>query len=193
MSRAAYECAAFARTVLVGCRVHARALSQAPVRSAFVALAHIREWELPADRLPAVQRYWAAVLRHEHFPLRQAEELIAVHEATIDGFVSRQLDTSRQAEDELVAMINNAVAEPDGRTLVAVTVISARNLYQTDTFGRDDPYVVVTIGEPPQTKMTKTIEDGGGNCTWGHGSSSSSDEEELCVQRPLRSLFCLAV
>jgi SAM-dependent methyltransferase len=171
--------------VLVGRRVYARALSQAPVRSAFVALAHIREWELPADRLPAVQRYWAAVLRHEHFPLRQAEELIAVHEATIDGFVSRQLDTSRQAEDELVAMINNAVAEPDGRTLVVVTVISARNLYQTDTFGRDDPYVVVTIGEPRQTKMTKTIEDGGGNCTWGHGSSSSSDEEELCAHSGL--------
>ena len=150
---------------LYGHEVGADDCALAPrMHSAFVALGHVREWQLSETQHPAIERFWKACLRHPLFPVREAAQVVAAHEATIDGFVAGQLDHAREAEDELVGLINKAVAEPDGQTVVAITIMEGRDLYQPSTFLKSDPYVIVTVDG--QEVQSSTKDNGGAEPSW---------------------------
>eukprot|EP01043_Picozoa_sp_COSAG02_P038377 COSAG02_NODE_2953_length_7672_cov_2.308464_4_plen_2023_part_00 len=159
------------------------------LQSALVALQHIKGWTLKAKdstdgtnavgqaesiptediekwrSFPAIRRYRNAVTKHPCFPTRSTEEILALHEASIDTFVAEQLERARVSEDELITRIQYAMFGPRLRWHVSVTVVSCRNLVKADFIGKNDPYVKVTVGNT--TRRTSTLTDAGADPVWG--------------------------
>ena len=160
------------------------------LQSALVALKQIKGWSLMAkestdlaadapDRpetatsedaekrrsFPAIRRYRNAITKHPNFPRRSTEEILALHEASIDTFVAEQLERARDSEDELVYRIQSAIFGPRSRWRVSVTVVSCRDLVKADFVGMNDPYVRVTVGGI--TQQTSTLMDAGADPVWG--------------------------
>ena len=158
------------------------------LQSALVALEKIKGWRLvqktpggkaaptrsqPGEEadtdthpsFPAIQRYRNAIARHAKFPSRPTAEILALHEASIDTFVAEQLDRSRETEDAVVHELQSAIFGPRTRWRVSVTVVACRDLRRADMLGKNDPYVVVTVGDV--ALRTSTLTDAGSDPVWG--------------------------